>query len=499
MNNELLRLVDRFAGLRVAVIGEAMLDVYAEGEVSRLCREAPVPVVSIAAERTVPGGAANTAANLASLGAQVRFLSVTGDDYEGRVLRRALEAAGVPTGDLLAHAQRSSLVKRRILGGGQMLLRIDMGDVQAVNGALERTLLERMASLFEESDLVIVSDYGYGILTPTMVEALAACQRTMPRLLVVDSKDLALYQDVGVTVAKPNYSEALRLLGRDPAEQNDEDRLDLMRLNGHKLLEATGAEIVAVTLDRDGAIIFETGGEPHQTYAQPRPNSHASGAGDTFVSAFGLALASGAHTHAAAELASAATALVVERNGTTTCAADELRAFFSSLDKHIEDPEQLRATMDIYRRQGKRLVFTNGCFDILHRGHIAYLNRAKEQGDILVVGVNSDASVARLKGPERPINVLEDRIQVLAALSCIDQIVSFEEDTPEKLLRIVRPDVFVKGGDYTRETLPEASLVESLGGRVEILPYIQDRSTTSIIERIRHACQEQAEANLQAA
>ncbi len=499
MNNDLLKLVDRFDGLRVAVIGEAMLDVYAEGDVSRICREAPVPVVNIAAERTVPGGAANTAANLASLGAQVSFLSVIGSDYEGKVLRRALKSSGVPTEDLLVHPRRRTLVKRRILSGGQMLLRLDVGDIEAVNGSLERTLLERMAALFEESDLVIVSDYGYGILAPSLIAGLATFQRSSPRLLVVDSKDLALYQDAGVTVVKPNYTEAMRLLGRETGEQNGEDRLDLIRLNGHRLLEVTGAEIVAVTLDRDGAIIFELGGEPHQTYAEPKPNSNASGAGDTFVSAFGLALASGAHTPDAAELASAATSLVVERNGTTTCSADELRAFFTSIDKHVQDPDLLRAKMDLYRRQGKRLVFTNGCFDILHRGHVAYLNRAKEQGDVLVVGVNSDASVARLKGPERPINSLEDRIQVLAALSCIDQIVSFEEDTPENLLRIVQPDVFVKGGDYTRETLPEAELVESLGGRVEILPYIQDRSTSNIIERIRHSCAEQPEAELQVA
>ena len=499
MNDKLLKLVDRFDGLRVAVIGEAMLDVYTEGEVSRICREAPVPVVTVAEERAVPGGAANTAANLVSLGARTRFLSVVGNDHEAKILRRTLRAAGVPTGDLLVHPRRRTLVKRRIIGVGQMLLRVDIGDVEAVNGPLERALLERMAALFEESDLVIVSDYGYGILTPTIIAGLAACQRSNPRVLVVDSTDLALYQDVGVTVAKPNYSEALRLLGREVTEPNGQDRPGLMLLNGQKLLEVTGAEIVAVTLDRDGAIVFEVGGEPHQTYAEPRPNSHASGAGDTFVSAFGLALASGAHTHAAAELASAATALVVERNGTTTCSADELRAFLSSIDKHVEDLELLRARMDLYRRQGRRLVFTNGCFDILHRGHIAYLNRAKEQGDILVVGVNSDASVARLKGPERPINTLEDRIQVLAALSCIDHIVPFQEDTPENLLRIVRPDVFVKGGDYTRETLPEAPLVESLGGRVEILPYIQDRSTSNIIERIRHACREQVEADLQVA
>ena len=189
----------------------------------RICREAPVPVVTIARELVVPGGAANTAANVASLGAQTRFLSVVGNDHEGKALRRSLHAAGVPTDDLLIVPGRRTLVKRRILGAGQMLLRVDAGDVEAVNGALERALLERLTVLFEGSDVVIVSDYGYGILTPTLIAGLAVAQRSMPRVLVVDAKDLALYQDAGVTVAKPNYAEALALLGCDPGEQDGQD------------------------------------------------------------------------------------------------------------------------------------------------------------------------------------------------------------------------------------------------------------------------------------
>jgi D-beta-D-heptose 7-phosphate kinase/D-beta-D-heptose 1-phosphate adenosyltransferase len=303
----------------------------------------------------------------------------------------------------------------------------------------------------------------------------------------VDAKDLMLYRDVGVTAVKPNYKEALHLVGLDPLEEERDGRAERIIAHRDRFLEVTGAEIVAVTLDRDGALIFERGNPPYRTYAEPQPHSHAAGAGDTFASSFALALAAGAYTHAAAELASAAAAVVVERDGTTTCSAGELRGYLTGIEKHVTDLNLLSARVAFYRQHEQRIVFTNGCFDILHRGHITYLNRAKEQGDVLIVGVNSDDSVKRLKGPSRPINLLEDRVQVLAALSCIDHIIPFEEDTPSDLIRAIRPDVFVKGGDYTRETLPEAPLVEELGGRVEILPYVDDHSTTLIIDRIRQA------------
>jgi D-beta-D-heptose 7-phosphate kinase/D-beta-D-heptose 1-phosphate adenosyltransferase len=212
-----------------------------------------------------------------------------------------------------------------------------------------------------------------------------------------------------------------------------------------------------------------------------------SGAGDTYTSALTLALAVGAQGPAAADIASAAASVVVSKDGTSTCTGEELREYLLGHGKYMDDVSRLRDRARSYREQGKRVVFTNGCFDILHRGHVTYLSHAKMLGDVLIVAVNSDASVGRMKGPTRPIVPLEDRLQVLAAMSCVDHVIAFEEDTPVALIDAVRPDVFVKGGDYTRETLPEAPLVESLGGCVEILPFVEDRSTTGIIERIRDA------------
>jgi D-beta-D-heptose 7-phosphate kinase/D-beta-D-heptose 1-phosphate adenosyltransferase len=423
----------------------------------------------------------------------VTLLSAIGSDAEGAELRNALRSRGVETGALLNHNGRRTLVKRRIIGESQMMLRFDQGTTENLDGETEERLLDRLAALYPRWDAVIVSDYGYGVLTPRVISRLAELQAAHPRPLVIDAKRLPLYREVGVSAVKPNYQEALKLIdGGEEAE--DGERARFILAHREEILEKTGAEIAAVTLDADGALIFERGKPPHRTYAEPHAHSYATGAGDTFVSGLALALAAGASTPTAGELASAAASVVVKQNGTSVCTAAALRGFLSSCEKHVESLELLKARVELYRTEGRSVVFTNGCFDILHRGHITYLNRARELGDVLIVGVNSDASVTRLKGPQRPINNLEDRIGVLAALSCIDHLIAFEEDTPKRVIRAVEPDIFVKGGDYTRETLPEAPLVERLGGRVEILPYLEDVSTTSLIERIRTAYEEPVRA-----
>jgi D-beta-D-heptose 7-phosphate kinase / D-beta-D-heptose 1-phosphate adenosyltransferase len=246
-----------------------------------------------------------------------------------------------------------------------------------------------------------------------------------------------------------------------------------------------GAQVAAVTLDAEGALLFETGAPPYRTYARPVPASRATGAGDTFASVLALALAAGCQVPAAGELASAAATVAVGQAGTAVCAHSALRTAVAGDRGRVTDLEGLRARVERYRREGRRVMFTNGCFDLLHRGHVVHLNQAKALGDVLIVAVNADASVRRLKGPGRPVNSLADRMAVLAALSCIDHLVAFQDDSPAELLRVVRPDVLVKGGDYRRDGVPEGPLVEALGGRVEILPYLPDQSTGAMIQRIR--------------
>jgi D-beta-D-heptose 7-phosphate kinase / D-beta-D-heptose 1-phosphate adenosyltransferase len=473
--------VAALAGRDVLVVGDAMLDTYLHGSSDRLSQEAPVPVVSVTSRDDVPGGAANVAANVAALGGRARLVALGGRDRETEVLREALSRSGVDDPGFLADAGRRTLWKERVVADEHLLVRVDRGTAAPASGDEERSLVRRIRSAWRGCSAVAIADYGYGTMTPAVVAAIRALQRDDPRVVVVDAKDLTRYRDVGVTAAKPNFGQALALLG----DGCDGDRAEYVAARGDRLLERTGARIVAVTLDHDGALAFERGRPSYRTYATPRRSATTSGAGDTFAATLALALAADLSMPVGVELASAAVAVVVAKDGTATCTTTELRVRVAGDRKLASSADDVLDRLELERRRGRRVVFTNGCFDLLHRGHVTYLSRAKALGDVLVVGVNSDDSVRALKGPERPINGLEDRMEVLAALSCVDLVVPFAERTPERLIEQVRPDVFVKGGDYTLEMLPEASLVERLGGHVQILSYVDDRSTTGLIDRIR--------------
>ncbi len=483
MSHPVPHLIERLRDLNVLVLGDAMVDVYLEGDPSRLCREAPVPVVKVGTSTKVPGGAGNAAMNASSLAARVQLVSAVGDDSEGETFRALLEEGGVSTAGLVADPGRTTLALHRVMASSQLLVRFDVGSTSPVGADTEAQVLAHLEEAWPRLDAVIVSDYGYGVLTPGVIGALARHQHRQPLpVLVVDSKHPAAFRHIQPTATKPNWSEAIGLLGSGSLDGVSE-RADGIAAEGERLLELTGAQILAVTLDSEGAIFFERGRPPHRTYASTAPDSAPIGAGDTFVSALALALAAGADTPTAAEVASAAAAVAVAKPGTATCSSAELRERLSPASKVISH-DRLVEVVDVHRRKGRRIVFTNGCFDILHRGHITYLNRAKTLGDVLIVGLNDDHSVRRLKGEGRPINRLEDRAEVLAALSCVDHIAAFSGDSPSDLIEVVRPDLYAKGGDYTVERLPEAPLVEEIGGEVRILPFMEDRSTTGIIERI---------------
>lgn len=486
MISQLAELIHNFAGIRVAVVGDVMLDSYLDGAAERICREAPVPVVSVQGRLDQPGGAANTAANLAALGAQVELLGVVGDDVQAGWLRAALAERGVSDGRLIVEPGRATLAKTRVSADDHLLLRFDHGDARPLSAAGAAALRERLARAFARCDALVISDYAYGVIGAATIAQIAALQAGSPRVIVADSKRLRDYAGVGITAAKPNYDEATHLLGPRKL-RGGEGRAAAMASVGAALLDSLGARMVAVTLDAEGALLFEAGCPPYRTYATPAPPAHAAGAGDTFVSALALALAAGASGPAAAELAAAAAAVVVSRPGTIICGQADLREQIAAAGVYCLSRERLAERLAAWRAQGRRIAFTNGCFDIIHHGHIHLLNQAKAQADLLVVGVNSDAGVRRLKGPGRPVNSLDDRAQVLAALSSVDCVVAFDDDTPAELIAQIRPDVFVKGGDYTRAQLPEAGLVESLGGRVVLVPHLADRSTSDVIARIRAA------------
>lgn len=486
MNIDLARLADAFRGLRVSVFGDPLLDVYLEGRCERLCREAPIPVVQVDVVRDAPGGAANVAANAAALGARVRLIGLIGDDAEGARLRAALERLDVATGDIVTTPRRRTVAKHRLVEDGQILARFDHGGPDVAPPLSDALVCERVRRALDDSDVVIVSDYGYGSVSSAALGALAQRPKRARVQLVADGHDLRRLAPLAPTAVKPSYDEIARLLGGQ-APSTSAGRVEWVGAHADAILQTTAARIAAVTLDRDGALVLERGRAPYRTYSRPARASRATGGGDTFVAALALALAAGADTPEAAEIASAAAAVVVRQDGTAACTAHELRELIAGNEKRVADAPGLRTIVAQARARGSRIVFTNGCFDILHRGHVTLLNRAKGLGDVLVVGVNSDASVRRVKGASRPINSLDDRLKVLAALSYVDYVVAFDADSPRDLIGEVRPDIYVKGGDYTRETLPETSLVESLGGAVCILPFVQDRSTSNLIARIRGA------------
>jgi D-beta-D-heptose 7-phosphate kinase / D-beta-D-heptose 1-phosphate adenosyltransferase len=351
-------------------------------------------------------------------------------------------------------------------------------------GVKKRNHLKReIEKAFAWAEVVLISDYDYGIITKRLVRWLKKLNWEK-KLLVVDAKDVLKYHGLPLALIKPNYEQALTILQKE-AKLTSVDRLEQIRRYGERILRKTGAQIAAVTLDKDGALIFERGDGVYRTYTDPVESHMAVGAGDTFAAAMGLSLAAGASMPLGAELAATAARVSVSKEGTSVCTSDDLANYHQMMRKHIINRKQLAQVMELHRTQGKRVVFTNGCFDLLHRGHVTYLNQAKALGDILVVAVNSDESVVRLKGETRPINQLEDRLEVLQGLSSVDHVISFDEDTPIELIKVVRPDIYVKGGDYEVSQLPEAYWVEIYGGTVKILPYLEDQSTTGIITKIQ--------------
>jgi D-beta-D-heptose 7-phosphate kinase/D-beta-D-heptose 1-phosphate adenosyltransferase len=485
MSRDLFALIDAFAGRRVLVVGDAVLDSYLDGHPERFCREAPVPTVAVGTRTDVPGGAANTAVNVRSLGGECVFVTALGDDVEGQYLRRALADRGVSADAAVVVPGRRTVAKHRIVADAQILLRYDQGDAGRLPPADERRLIDRLSALYSTCDAVILSDYGAGVFSPRVLAAVRRLNRRHPRVVVADSRRrLADFRGLGVTAVKPNFDEAVGLLGLRDGDFAT-DRARRMGAYRDRLHELTGARIVAQTLDADGAVFFEPGQPAYHIAACGARPGCVAGAGDTFVAAMALALAAGATTRAMGELACAAAAVVVRKDGTATCSASELREHLAPPGKLVRDLDRLVSRVEFLRRQGRRIGFTNGCFDLLHRGHVSHLHHARGLADVLIVGVNSDAGVRRLKGPGRPINPLDDRLHVLAALDCVDHLVPFDEDTAGNLIRALRPDVFVKGGNYTRANLPEVAVVEALGGVVEILPYLPDRSTTGLLERIR--------------
>lgn len=476
-------LIAKFLHPSVLVVGDLMLDVYLKGASTRLTPEAPVPVVDIASRTTSLGGGANAAVNVKCLGAGVSFCSVSGKDEDGARARALLESTGI-NGKVLQCPGRETIVKTRVMAGHQLLTRYDCGTESDISGETEQAFIRLLRQEFPKHDAVIIADYCKGLITPAVIAELQTLNRRYKKFIAVDSRRLECFKSLSPSLVKPNYNEAAQLLGLHVQQHCRAQQINNL---GAEIFARTGAAITAVTLDEEGAVIFD-GNEPvYYCGAHPVASPNVSGAGDAYTSAFTLACLSGANVAEAAELAATAAAIAIGKNSTACCSWEELNACLSVNDKYITDLGQLQHIAAMYKAQGKKIVFTNGCFDILHSGHVNYLGRARELGHVLMVGINTDESIRRIKGEDRPINTLHDRMEVLAAMGAVSHVIPFgstEDDTPAPLIQVIQPHIFAKGGDYTKESLPEAGLVEQLGGEIILLPLLPGRSTSLIIRRI---------------
>ena len=491
-----MNLVQHFRRLRVLVIGDAMLDTYLEGTAARLCSEGPVPVVSKTAEYRIPGGAANTAANLRALGAEVYFLGLTGSDLAGSLLRAALQQQGINDQWLIADDSAQTLHKLRILADGQYVVRFDEGP-STYAAENQPRLIQALEEVYPLCDLVVISDYRYGVLSDALLTRLQNLHSTHSKVLLIDSKSLQRFSMLEATIVTPNLLEAHALTG---IAQEETLNLATIEQIAQNMLASLKTQHVAITLGADGVFLRNRHSLAMHIPAHPVAHANDVGAGDSFASAMALALAVGGSPEEAANIGIDAASIAITRQRTAIVQYQELLQRVSLREYSSQMPVissysredstaqhelvRLVAFLDAEREIGQRIVFTNGVFDILHAGHVHFLRQAKALGDVLVVGVNSDHGTQRLKGDGRPINGERDRMALVAALDAVDAVVLFDEDTPTELIRMLRPTIHVKGGDYADEALPEAEAVAEGGGQVVILPLVGTMSTSSVIDRI---------------
>jgi rfaE bifunctional protein kinase chain/domain/rfaE bifunctional protein nucleotidyltransferase chain/domain len=467
----------------IVVAGDAILDRWWIGSSARLSREAPAPVVEIDHRRSVAGGAANAAVNAAAMGARVRFVGVLGTDDAGDEVCRLLDAAGVDLTGVVRSEALETTVKTRIVADEQVLVRADESGVAApdpVMAQLAAELARRLAIALDGADALLVSDYGSATLRPAVHRALEAGR---PRNVVVDAHELAPWRGIHPDLVVPNAREAEALV--DAALGEGRDRVAAIVAASGRVLEHADAGAAVVTLDRDGTVLLRPGQPPTFTTAHPVAERFASGAGDTFAAAVTAAIAVGAPLDHAVRIGQHAADVVVRALGTTVCDAAALARAVRSPGPTAMARDALVEQIGRDREAGLRIVFTNGCFDVLHLGHTTYLREASRLGDRLIVAINADSSVRRLKGPDRPVNGEADRAAVVAALECVDYVTVFDGDTPIPLIEALHPDVYVKGGDYTPDMLPETPAVLAYGGEVRTVGYVADHSTSALVDRIR--------------
>lgn len=460
----------------VLVIGDVMLDRYWFGDTTRISPEAPIPVVRVKNTDDRPGGAGNVALNIGALGSHVTLLGVTGQDEAAHKLSQQLNAASV-THDLCSIDGQSTIIKLRVISRHQQLLRLDFEE-QLAN--FDQTLLiEKFKQHVAHANLVVLSDYLKGTLANPQPFIQAAREAGVAVMVDPKGDDFSIYRHADILT--PNMKEFETIVGACKTEQ------DIIS-KGRSLLEQHDIGALLITRGEDGMTLIEREGTMHLP-AYAREVFDVTGAGDTVIGVLAASIASGADIKTAIALANIGASLVVSKLGAAAVSAPELQVALTgktTFRTGIVNDEQLQQAVREVRAQGKKVVFANGCFDIIHAGHVTYLQMAKQVGDYLIVAVNTDDSIKQLKGPDRPINHLDHRMTVLAGLGMVDWVIPFQDETPERLLKLLKPDMLVKGGDYTLDQVVGADIVRAYGGEVRIMNHNIKTTSTSLLNRMQH-------------
>ena len=461
----------------IAVIGDVMIDHYIWGACERISPEAPVQVVSTQKESMVLGGAGNVVSNLVALEAEVTLYSVLGDDENAMLLKSLVDALPLTTTKLITEPKRTTTKKSRIIASNQQILRLDEETTTPITPQAEHTLLTQLIPNMKAYDAILLSDYGKGVLTATLTQQIITLANEAHIPLLVDPKGSDYQKYSGATLLTPNKKEAI--LASGITITNDQSLSEAL----HHFKESLHLTYALITLSEDGIGLLDSKVQTIPTVA--REVFDVTGAGDTVLASLGVALASGVEIVHACKFANKAAAVVVAKVGSATATLNEIEEYEHSLNKgqaysKIKDFKQIARISQRLKEQKRTIVFTNGCFDILHRGHASYLEKAKALGDILIVGLNSDESITRLKGEDRPINTLEDRAFLLAALESVDYVVPFTEDTPYQLIESIVPHTLVKGADYEGKEVVGSDIANS----VILIEFVEGKSTSKIIEKI---------------
>ena len=465
-----------FQNARLLVIGDVMLDRYWHGSASRVSPEAPVPVVKVANREDRPGGAGNVALNIAALGSAVRLVGVVGDDETGLELYSRLKAAGVYC-DFLQSEEKPTITKLRIISQHQQLIRLDFEKAFEASDIIG--LQDKAKSLVDDSQVMVLSDYGKGALQDIIDLIDLGRSRNIP--IIVDPKGTDFTKYRGATLITPNLTEFEAVMG---GSHNEEELVN----KGLRLVRELNLEAILITRGEHGMTLIRPDSPELHLPARAQEVFDVTGAGDTVISVLAASMAAGDGFADATALANLAAGLVVGKLGTAAISGPELRRAMladQNSGRGVMTAEQLQIVVQDAKAHGEKIIFTNGCFDIIHAGHVGYLADAKQLGDRLVVAINDDDSVRRLKGAGRPINPVERRMAVLAGLEAVDWVVSFSEDTPEPLLESLQPEVLVKGGDYTMDQVVGGSYVESYGGMVRVLEFLDNCSPSAIMEKMK--------------